>query len=495
MQELQSIRPIMAVLVSLVASFLILASDKRPNLREFWTMAAAVAKFSIVASMLPSVISGKIVVCRLMEIFPGIWLELKADSFGLFFALLSSFLWIATSSYSIGYMRGLSEHAQTRYFFNFAIALSATMGIAMAGNLITFYIFYEMLTVSTYPLVVHKESPEAIRAGRKYLFYTMSAGVIFLFAIIMTYHIAGTLDFRPGGFLAGKAPSDTLKALFITFIIGCGVKAAFMPMHSWLPTAMIAPTPVSALLHAVAVVKAGVFGCLRIILFVFGPQLLHQLDIWLGLAYFVSFTIIIASLFALGQDNLKRRLAFSTISQLSYIVLGAALLSPKSMTGGIMHIANHAFMKITLFFCAGAIYVVTKKENISELDGIGRRMPVTMGAFTLASMGMAGMPPFCGFVSKWLLCAGAMEAKEAIFVIILVTSGLLNVAYFFPIVYRAFFRGSAEAATTVREAPLTMVIPISFAAVMSLALGVYPDLFFRFMRLASMSVGSILHGG
>jgi len=495
METINSFKPFLAVLVTLVASALILLTgDKRKNLRELWTLAASVLKFAVVLSMVPQVLGGSILEFTLVTISPGIDLQLRVDHFGLFFGLLASALWIATSCYSIGYVRGLNEHAQTRYFFNFAICLSATMGIAFAGNLLTLFVFYEILTVATYPLVIHKESPEAIRGGRKYLVYTLTAGVVILFSLALIYHLTGTLDFTPGGFLAGSGSAALLRLLFAALILGFGVKAGVMPFHEWLPTAMIAPTPVSALLHAVAVVKAGVFGCLRTVLYVFGPELLHDLDLWLILAYFVSFTVIVSGMIALAQDNLKRRLAFSTINNLSIIILGAALLPPSGITGGIFHIAAHGFMKITLFFVAGAIYVKTHKENISQLDGIGRQMPLTMGSFAIGAMGIAGTPPIAGFISKWYLCLGSLEAKEIVFIFVLLTSAMLDVAYFFPIIYNSFFKEPppGEKRLGFDEASMWMVIPLMLTAIISLILGINPDAFFRFFEIASTAAQSIL---
>lgn len=491
MEVVSSIRPFLAVVVSLVAAFLILGSDRYPNIREFWTLLASIIKFFLVLSLLPWVMEGKVVEFTFLEILPGLALLFRVDSFGLYFALVASGLWILTSLYSIGYMRGLKEHAQTRYFFSFALCLSATIGLAFSGNLLTFFLFYELLTLATYPLVVHKETQEAIVAGRKYLAYLLTGSVFLLFSIGWSYSLVGTLDFVPGGFLSGHASKDVLQILFATFMLGVGVKAAIMPLHAWLPTAMIAPTPVSALLHAVAVVKAGVFGSVRVVCYVFGPSLLKEIDIWIVLAYLASFTILVASMFALAQDNFKRRLAFSTISQLSYIILGLALLSSNSLTGGILHIANHAYMKITLFFTAGAIYAKTHVENISQMDGIGRQMPVTMGAFTIGALGMAGIPPLSGFLSKWYLCLGTLEAQEVVFLGVFLLSSILNIAYFFPIVFRAFFRRS-DRFTRMDDASPFMSVPLVITAIMSIVLGLAPNAFFNFLDLTRMSVQNIL---
>ncbi len=496
METVVSMRPLLAVLVTLIGALLILFTGERyRNLREFWTILASALKFVIVISMVPPVLEGRIVECTIIRLTPGVFLQFRVDQFGLFFGVLASALWIATSVYSIGYVRGLHEHAQTRYFFNFALCLSATMGIAFAGNLLTLFIFYEILTVSTYPLVAHKETEDAIMGGRKYLAYTLTAGVVILFAIVFIHTLTGTLDFKAGGFLLGHGSSATLIFLFAILILGFGVKAALMPLHEWLPTAMIAPTPVSALLHAVAVVKAGVFGCLRIILYVFGPELLHRLDLWLTLAYFASFTVIVSGMYALAQDNLKRRLAFSTINNLAIIVMGAALLTPSAITGSIFHMASHGFMKITLFFVAGAIYVKTHKENVSELDGIGRQMPLTMGAFAIGAMGIAGTPPICGFISKWYLAMGSLEAKKVFFLFVLLISALMDVAYFFPIIYSSFFKAPKEEVNPrLDEAPMKMVVPLVVTAIISIILGVVPNAFFRFFNIASMAAERILGG-
>jgi len=496
METIESIRPLLAVLVTLIGALLIIFTGERHrNLREFWTLLVSVLKFIIVISMVPFVLEGQVLEYTVITLTQGVSLQFRVDPFGMFFGVLASALWIATSVYSIGYVRGLNEHAQTRYFFNFALCLSATMGIAFAGNLLTLFIFYEILTVATYPLVAHKETEDAIMGGRKYLAYTLIAGVVILFSIIFVYTLTGTLDFKPGGFLLGSGSSATLIFLFALLILGFGVKAALMPMHEWLPTAMVAPTPVSALLHAVAVVKAGVFGCLRIILYVFGPELLHSLNLWLILAYFAAFTVIVSGMYALAQDNLKRRLAFSTINNLAIIVMGAALLTPSAITGSIFHMASHGFMKITLFFVAGAIYVKTHKENVSELDGLGRQMPLTMGAFAIGAMGIAGTPPVCGFISKWYLAMGSLEAKEVIFLLVLLVSALLDVAYFFPIIYNAFFKSPQEDVNPhFDEAPARMVLPLLITAIISLILGIFPNAFFHFFNIASLAAEKILGG-
>jgi len=485
MDTLISIKPLLAVLVSLLAIPFI-AYSRSPNVREGWTFLAAIVKFGIVAAMLPAVLNGMEISCVLVEVLPGLSIAFRVDAFGMLFALVASFLWIITSVYSIGYMRGLDEHAQTRYFCFFAISLSAAVGVAFSANLLTLYLFYEMLSLATYPLVTHHQDQEARTSGRKYLLYTVGASIgLVLPAMLLTYHLTGSLDFSPQGILAGTASRGTVALLLFMFVFGFA-KAAIMPFHSWLPAAMVAPTPVSALLHAVAVVKVGVFSIVRVITAIFGTDLLQTFDLSTPLLLVASTTILVGSFIALSQDNLKRMLAFSTIAQLSYIVLGAALLSPKGVTGGMVHIAMHAFGKITLFFCAGAIFVATGKKNIGEMTGIGRRMPVTMTAFFIGALSIIGMPPCGGFLSKWYLVLGALEADKIAILVVLLFSSLLNAGYFMPVVYRAFFCPPEEALfeDRVQEAPLCCVVPLVITAVISIVLLFYPQ---PFMNLAVMA--------
>ena len=441
MSEIDSLRPLAAVLLPAFGILTIVASHRRPNVREGFTILTALATFGVVASLVPAALSGTVHVSRLGTFVPGVDLTLSADPLGMIFALLASALWLITSFYSIGYMRGLDEHSQTRYFAAFAGSVGAALGVAFASNLVALYVFYELLTVATYPLVAHDESDTARAAGRKYLTYTFGGGVAVLAGTVLVFWTTGTVAFTPGG-IADLAAADPLlaRAAFALLAGGFGVKAALIPVHSWLPDAMVAPTPVSGLLHAVAVVKSGVFGIARVVLDVFGPETVAQLGVGLPLAALAAVTIVVSSVIALRQDNLKRRLAYSTISQLSYIVLGLGLLSPAALIGGLLHIPAHAFMKLTLFFCAGAIHVETHTDDISDMAGIGKRMPLTMAAVGVASRGMAGLPLLAGFVSKWYLLIGSIDSGSAIFALVLLTSGLLNIGYFWPIVYQAFFQ-------------------------------------------------------
>jgi len=472
-----SVIPLLAVLTPAVGALLIACTgERRANLREVCSVAAGVLLFALTASMIPDVLAGRTPEIVLFKILPGMDFAFRVDAFGLLFASGASLLWILTSFYSIGYMRSLREHAQTRYFACFALALSATIGVAFSANLFTLFLFYEVLTLVTYPLVGHKETTEARAGARKYVIYLLGAAkVLLLAAIILTYNVAGTLDFRSGGILPEVLLNEQpvlLLMIFVLFLFGFA-KNAVMPLHSWLPAAMVAPTPVSALLHAVAVVKTGVFSTLRVFLFVFGPDAMRELgadQVALGAA---SVTILVASLLAIGQDNLKARLAFSTVSQLSYIILGAALLNASGVLGGVAHITNHAVSKITLFLCAGSIYASTRKTEISQLSGLARRMPWTMAAFTLASLSIVGIPLTSGFVSKWYLALGTLESQNLVLLGVILLSSLLSAAYLGPIVYKAYFEEEPPTHEEVREVPW-MVAPLAVSAAASLLLGLYP---------------------
>ncbi len=476
-----SVVPLLAVLVSALGALLIAwTGQRRANLREFWSVAAGVAMFALVGSMIPEVLAGRTPECVLFRILPGVELAFRVDPFGLLFALGASVLWILTSFYSIGYMRSLKEHAQTRYFACFALALSATIGVAFAANLFTLFLFYEALTLVTYPLVGHKETDEAKAGARKYVIYLLGAAKVFLIAaIILIYNVTGTLEFRSGGILSAAQITEQPTLLFMTFALFLFgfAKNALMPLHSWLPAAMVAPTPVSALLHAVAVVKTGVFSTLRVFLFIFGLNAMRQLGADQLALVAASVTILVASLLALGQDNLKARLAFSTVSQLSYIILGGALLNSRGVQGGIAHITNHAVSKITLFFCAGSIYVSTHKTEISQLSGLAKRMPWTMAAFSLSSLSIVGIPLTSGFVSKWYLALGAVDHQSLTVLCVLLISSLLSAAYLGQILYKAYFEFETESPghEEVREVPW-MVAPLAISAAASLLLGLYPGL-------------------
>lgn len=472
---------LVALAIPACGAALISLAGRWPNLRESITLITAAALLYCVLGMLPAVLGGARPAATLFTVLPGLDIEFRLEPLGMLFALIASGLWIINSVYSIGYMRGNAEAHQTRFYVCFAMALSATMGIAFAGNLFTLFIFYELLTLVTYPLVTHAGTDAARNGGRVYLGLLMGTSVVFLLpALVFIWHVAGTTDFTPGGILSGKLSHGALAGLLALCMFGIG-KAALMPFHRWLPAAMVAPTPVSALLHAVAVVKAGVFSVVKVIVYIFGVDTLANSGLQGAAAWLVvvaGFTIIAASVVALGADNLKRRLAYSTISQLSYVVMAAALLAPLSVVGAVLHIAAHAVGKITLFFAAGSIYTAAHKTEVSQLDGIGRRMPWTMAAFSIAALSMIGLPPAAGFVSKWYMLSGAMAAQHWVAVGVIVLSTLLNAGYFLPIIYRAFFVAPApdDAAHPAHgEAPLPMVIALTTTAVATVALFFFPD--------------------
>ena len=476
-----------ALLAPLGGAVLVMLNKQRPNVREICSFVAAGVMFGVIISLLPAVLSGQHLIYHLFQLLPGVSVTLRADSFSMVFALVASFLWIITVLYSMGYMRGLAEHAQTRFNACFALALFGAIGCAFADNLFTLYLFYEIVSITTYPLVAHHQDQEGYEGGRKYLVYlTATAKGLVLPALIVIYWMCGTLDFADN-IRTGIFPSDASRVL-VTIVYACLIlgfaKNGVMPFHHWLPGAMVAPTPVSALLHAVAVVKVGVFSTTRVMLYVFGVDQMNAFNLGIPTAYFVSFTIIAASLIALSKDNLKARLAYSTVSQLSYVILGVALLTPAGIQGGIVHIANHAFSKITLFFCAGAIYVATHKKNVSEMGGLGRAMPFTFVAFAVAALSMIGAPPVGGFISKWYLLIGAMSAHQIGIMLVLLASTVLNVAYFAPVVVHAFFGKPppGETHAAIRETPYAVLVPLLISATLSVVVGFYPDFFMNIIK-------------
>lgn len=499
-----SLRPLLAPLIPMAAALIILVYGERikANLREGITLTAAALMAATVFSMIPTTLAGGFLSVDLFQIADGITFALKADAAGMVFACVAASLWIVTSIYSIGYMRGHKEKNQTGYFAAFAMCLCGAMGICFAANLLTFFLFYEILTVATYPLVVHYRDDKGKRAGRKYLIYTLVSGQMFFAGLLILYTVCGTLDFVPGGFTEGKMSQGATIVAFVLLISAGAVKAGVMPLHSWLPSAMVAPTPVSALLHAVAVVKAGAFCILRVICYTFGPSVCRAYELNTTLAYIAAITILTGSLLAMQKDNLKARLAYSTVSQLSYIVLGICVLSPISITGALYHIVAHAFMKITLFMCAGAVFVTTHKAEVSQMRGLAMRMPLTMGAFSLASLGVAGLPFFAGFVSKMSIMRGSAEMGQTFFVLTLAASAMLSLTYLVPVGYVAFarknvnpdflpYRGKGLSG----EASAAMLLPIFFTLAVSFILGFAPDAGAKLFTLAGRAAAEIFGGG
>ncbi|EPR35350.1 NADH/Ubiquinone/plastoquinone (complex I) [Alkalidesulfovibrio alkalitolerans DSM 16529] len=478
--------------VTLAAPFLIYLLRRNENQREAVSFAAAAMSFLAVLNLAPGVLAGKIYTYTLFTLMPGISVSFCADGLSLVFGLIATFLWGLVTLYNIGYMRGLNEHAQTRYYFCFAIAIFGAVGVALSANIFTMYLFYEIISVFTYPLVAHHQDEDAYLGARKYFVYLMGTSKLFLLpAMVLTYVLCGTLDFHLGDVVTGvpfpwKESPGLVTLTYVLYIAGLA-KAALIPFHNWLPSAMVAPTPVSALLHAVAVVKAGVFCVARVILSGFGLECMDALYLGIPTAYLAALTIVVASIIALTKDDLKARLAYSTVSQLSYVIIGVAMLTPMAVNGGMLHIANHAFSKITLFMGAGAIYVAAHTKKISLMDGMGRRMPITFGAFSVAALSMIGVPFVCGFVSKWYLVNGAMQADQVVLLVALLGSTILNASYFGPIIYRAFFKKAAEGVdlSHYNEPAPALVAPLVVTSIISVFLGLYPETFLDFVRVFS----------
>ncbi len=472
-------------LMPLLTAAAVLAAGKRTVARDCLCVAGALLTLSCVLLAGSAVFSGELLDVNVVTLYPGISLRFSLDGLGLLFAVTSASMWVMAALYSIGYMRALNEHAQSRFYFFYAIALSGGLGVACAGNLFTLYLFYEVITISTYPLVAHHQDKKSYAGGRKYLVYLMFTSKAFLLpALAILYTQCGTLDFNLGDIATGMLPHTSSTFLvtvcYVLFILGLA-KAALMPLHGWLPAAMVAPAPVSALLHAVVVVKVGVFCICRVMLSVFGTDILDRLNLGLVTAYAAMLTIIVASLIALSKTDLKARLAYSTVSQLSYIILGVAMLSRSSIIGGLFHIPAHAVSKITLFFCAGVIFAMTGKKDIREMGGLGLQIPWVFAAFGLAALSMIGVPPVSGFVSKWYLAFGTLEIHSQILLAGLLLSSLLNAVYFIEIIVRAFYgrppSGSPVITCARGRSPvlMLMMVPLLVTAALSVVLGIWPD--------------------
>ncbi|MES9965092.1 MAG: proton-conducting transporter membrane subunit [Candidatus Sedimenticola sp. 20ELBAFRAG] len=468
-------------LVPLLAAVGVVVTGKSPNLREAVTIISGVILFALVATLGSNADWANSATLVLAEPLPGVALAFELEPLGLLFAMVASFLWPVTTVYAIGYMRSHNEDNQTRFYAAFAVSIAAVMGIALSANMLTLFLFYEILTLATYPLVTHAGNDKARHAGRIYLGILIGTSIVFLLlAMIWTWQIAGTLDFTSGGVFPEGVDTAVLSVLLVLYVFGTG-KAAVMPFHRWLPAAMVAPTPVSALLHAVAVVKAGVFTILKVSVYIFGIDTIADLAVADWLAGLAALTILLASLVAMTKDNLKARLAYSTVSQLGYIVLGAMLGVAAGVVGGGMHIAMHAFGKITLFFCAGAIMVAAHKTKVSELNGLGRRMPLTMLAFLIGALSIVGLPPFGGTWSKWMLVQGTLDTGIWMLTAVLLLSSLLNVAYLVVIPVRSFFTEPAEPAEGVKEAPLASLLAIGVVVTGCLLLFLWPEPIYQLM--------------
>ena len=483
METIPSFTPVWIILTSSVAALLIALLGRWPNVRESCIFAAAAIKLGLLLSLAPDVLDGKLFEFEVMELLPNVGLAFKVDALGLLFALVSVSLWIPTTIFSMGLLRPLKQHAQTRFFFFFAIAISSAVGVAFSANLLTLFIFYEALSLSTYPLVTHNQDDDAIKGGRKYLTYLLGTSIaLALPAMIIVYQQTGSLDFANGGVFASGTSTALLTVLLVMFLFGFA-KAGLMPFHAWLPGAMVAPAPVSALLHAVAVVKVGVFSIIRVLTGIFGVDLLANTpSLSTIVCVLASVTLIVASLIALTQDNIKSRLAYSTIGQLSYIILGVGLATESGVAGAALHIPMHAFGKITLFLCAGAIYQACGAKCISEIHGLGRKFPLTMTAFFIGSLCVIGLPPTGGFVSKWYLLTGSLDSAQQWAFAVFLTSSLLNAAYFLPIVYKAFFAAPTDTARLdkAKEPPPLTVVPLFITSAGCVLLFFFSDKLFQF---------------
>ena len=454
------------------------------NVRDGVHTLMAMVTFYFVIQLIEPVMAGETPTFFVAEMFPGLSLSFSVEPLGLMFALVASGLWIPTSVYAFGYMRGHHESNQTRFFTCFALAIGFALGVAFSENLLTLFCFYEALTFSTYPLVTHHQDAEAKRAGRIYMGILVTTSVCLLLAgVAGVWYLTNNITFTPGGVFQGANIDKPMVMLLLALFSFGTAKAALFPFHKWLPNAMVAPTPVSALLHAVAVVKAGVFTILKVVIYIFGVDFLAETGANEWLMAVAGFTILFSSTVALFKDNLKARLAYSTISQLSYIVLGAAFATQTAAIGAALHIVMHAMGKITLFFCAGAIYVGAHKKYISQMDGLGRKMPFTMGAFTIASFSIIGVPPFGGMWSKWFLGLGALEGGSWMYMSIYMISSLLSIGYLMPIVGRAYFRKPSEKDEHLHEAPWMCVLPPVLTAFGCLMLFVFPDFLYDLLSL------------
>lgn len=471
---MHSVLPLLAVIFPLAGAIIIrFLHEDQYFYRHMVALLSICLTCGSVAGMLPPVLEGQVIELQLVPLVENLHLFFRVDAMGMLFGIVASVLWVFAVIYSIGYMK--HEHCQRNYFVFFILSASATMGVAFAGNLFTLYIFYEYLAICTYPLVVHAQTKEATRSGIKYMAYSFGGGALIFLALFAIYDLVGTLDFVPGGILSAAGPESRtlLLIVFILCITGFSTKAAVMPLHSWLPGAMVAPTPVSALLHAVAIVKAGVFGIARVFYSIFGTETIVELNVTGFLAVVICFTIIAGSVMAVKQDVLKLRLAYSTIGQLGYITLGILILTPTGLSGGLLHIINHAFLKITLFFCAGIIIKVTGKTKLQDLVGVGKRLPLTMLAFSISALGLMGMLPICGYISKYYLLAGSFAAGKPIFAYVILGSTILNAIYYLPIIVNAYFKKGSFDQPEGFEAPPTMLSPTLILACLAVLLGLF----------------------
>ncbi len=473
------------ILFPFILSIVLLFNKWEEKIRNRWVLCGIIINFLLLIHNVFILKENRIHVLKLNEFID---IYIKMDTAGIVFCFLVSFLWILTSFYSIGYMH--DERKQTRFFIFFTATLGVTNGIALSGNLITLYLFYELLTLFTFPLVIHAGNETALKAGYKYLIYSFGGAALSLFGMFMIFSKTQSLDFIPGGIIQPvftKELSYYFMAYVLTFC-GFGVKAGLVPFHSWLPSAMVAPTPVSALLHAVAVVKSGIFSLIRMSYFIFGPTVIMLIKGNDFALVFILITILTGSFLAIHQKNLKKRLAYSTISQLGYIMLGLVVFNPDSFAGGMLHMIFHAFIKITLFFCVGAIMHITGKTEIQEIQGLGKQLPILMWCFSLSAISLVGIPPTNGFVSKWFLAIGSLQTGSFVIPIVLLLSALLTAGYLLPIITTAFFKPIPAGESVYTEPSPFMLIPIIILTGIVLLTGLFPNPIINILDTIAISV-------
>ena len=441
---------LLSIVFPIVAGFaLLLFGVEHRRTREIWVLSVA---FVTAALGLCAVFAGTRETFVAVRFTQTITLAFRADGLACIFAAMVSILWVLASFYALEYMK--HEGAETRFFAFFLMSFGVTLGVAFAANLVTMYLFYELLTLATLPLVMHSMDAKARFAGKEYILYSMTGAALGFVSMIFVLYYSGGADFVMGGALdLSRIGGDTnvMLLVYVLGFFGFGVKAAVFPFHKWLLSASVAPTPVTALLHAVAVVKSGVFAVMRLTYYSFGAQVLFGTWAQAVVICAAAFTIVFASANGLRSPHLKRRLAYSTVSNLSYILLGTAMMTPAGLVAGLAHMLFHALNKITLFFCAGAVYYRTHKEYVYEIEGYGKVMPITMASFTLTALGLMGVPPLTGFVSKWRLGTSALSTGLGIGWLAagaLIVSALLTALYLMTVVFSVYFPRKKESKST-----------------------------------------------
>ncbi|MBR5524670.1 MAG: proton-conducting membrane transporter [Clostridia bacterium] len=402
-------------------------------------------------------------------------LNLRLDGAGRLFSCLAATLWPLTALYAFDYMKH-EQHLPMFYCF-FTVSFGVTIGIAMAENILTMYLFYELLTLTTIPLVMHGMTKMHNRVARKYMAYSFG-GAAFAFATVVFLILNDAETFTPGGNLTETAASPLANVLYLFAFLGFGVKAAVFPLHGWLPSASVAPTPVTALLHAVAVVKAGAFAIIRLTYYAYGTDFLAGGWAQYAVMAIAAFTIVYGSVNALRQKHLKRRLAYSTVANLSYVVFAVTLMTPAGLLAAFIHLISHSFIKIGAFFAAGAVLHYGDREYVPQLEGLGKKMPLTFACFTVFALSLTGIPPLCGFFSKWSIATAALEQASGMAMVgaaALMISAFLTACYMLSPVIKAFFprQDAPIDGQNVKEADRRMLVPMLLCAVVCVLLGLF----------------------